>query len=174
MKDLAGDAFILLVNLFDDKTVKVATPEFAKKLIDSIQYIVDEDTVHALISILVCVLPYFEKVRPGQNIILDEFIRDEEFFNRKLLYLMNRGSMYRLDKIMHTIACIMTNSASEKFFNENDIDTILRQGCAQLNERNSSKARVHLLRVLNIILDKHEFWVAYPERVKHFNTTVEE
>lgn len=65
LKDLAGDAFILLVNLFDDRTVKVATPEFAKKLIDSIEFIVDEDTVHAIISILVCILPYFEKTRPG-------------------------------------------------------------------------------------------------------------
>lgn len=65
LKDLAGDAFILLVNLFDDRTVKVATPEFAQKLIDSIEFIVDEDTVHAIISILVCILPYFEKTRPG-------------------------------------------------------------------------------------------------------------
>jgi len=49
LKDLAGDAFILLVNLFDDKTVKVATPAFVKKLIDSIEFIVDEDTVHAIV-----------------------------------------------------------------------------------------------------------------------------
>lgn len=59
LKDLAGDGFILLVNLFDDNTVKVATPEFVQKLIDSIEFIVDKDTVHAVVSILVCVLPYF-------------------------------------------------------------------------------------------------------------------
>jgi len=75
LKDLAGDAFILLVNLFDDKTVKCATIPFIKKLIDSIPYIVDENTVYALISILVCVMPYFEKTTPHSNIILDEFIR---------------------------------------------------------------------------------------------------
>lgn len=74
LKDLAGDAFILLVNLFDDKTVKVATPTFVQKLIDSIEFIVDDDTVYALVSILVCVLPYFEKTRPGQNPILDAFV----------------------------------------------------------------------------------------------------
>jgi len=28
LKDLAGDAFILLVNLFDEKTIQSATPEF--------------------------------------------------------------------------------------------------------------------------------------------------
>jgi hypothetical protein len=61
LKDIAGDAFILLVNLFNDKTVKCATTSFVQKIIDSIPFIVDESTLHALISILVCVLPYFEK-----------------------------------------------------------------------------------------------------------------
>jgi hypothetical protein len=28
LKDLAGDAFILLVNLFDEKSIQSATPEF--------------------------------------------------------------------------------------------------------------------------------------------------
>ena len=61
LKDLAGDAFILLVNLFDDKTVKVATPEFVKKLIDSLEFIVDDNTVNALISILVILCAAYEK-----------------------------------------------------------------------------------------------------------------
>ena len=77
LKDLAGDALILLINLFDDKTLKVASNEFVKKLIDSIPFIVDENTVHAVISILVCVLPYMEKHQEYDNVVMDEFMRPE-------------------------------------------------------------------------------------------------
>lgn len=70
LKDLAGDAFILLINVFDDSSVKEATPNFIKKLIDASVYIVDEDTLNALISILVVCLPHFQKIDPDSNIIL--------------------------------------------------------------------------------------------------------
>lgn len=78
MKDLAGDAFILLINVFDESSVKVASPTFVQKLIDSIQFIVDEDTLNALISILVVCLPYFHKQDPNNNMILAEFNKPEK------------------------------------------------------------------------------------------------
>jgi len=51
---------------------------------------------------MVCVMPYFEKNSPYNNMILNEFIvaEKEDFYKDKLLYLTNRGSMYRLDKCM--------------------------------------------------------------------------
>lgn len=90
-----------------------------QKIIDSIQFIVDENTVYALISILVCVMPYFEKTTPHDNLVLQEFIKAdrEDFYKDKLLYLTNRGSMYRLDKCMHSIAVLLKNYKSEAFFN---------------------------------------------------------
>jgi Protein of unknown function (DUF2013) len=155
LKDLAGDAFILLVNLFDEKTIQSATPEFVQKLIDSIPFIVDENTLHALLSIMVCVMPYFEKTMSYNNIILNEFIttEKEDFYKDKLLYLTNRGSMYRLDKCMQTISVLLSNYKSEKFFNENDIDIIVSVGLRELATPNASRARIQTLRVLNQILD---------------------
>lgn len=143
------------MNLFDDKTVKVASPEFVQKIIDSIPFIVDENTVYALISILVCVLPYFEKTQPHDNLILNEFIKQEreDFYKDKLLYLTNRGSMYRLDKCMHSIGCLLTNHNSEHFFNQNDLDLLVDIGLRELASPNASKARVHTLKVLNLILE---------------------
>lgn len=144
LKDLAGDAFILLVNLFDEKSIKAATPEFIQKLIDSIPFIVDENTLNALLSILVCVMPYFEKNSPYNNMILNEFIvaEKEDFYKDKLLYLTNRGSMYRLDKCMQTIGCLLANYKSEKFFNENDIDIIVDIGLRELATPNSARTRI--------------------------------
>jgi hypothetical protein len=53
------------MNLLNDNTVKVVTAEFAKKLIDSIEFIINEETLHTIVSILFCVLPYFEETRQG-------------------------------------------------------------------------------------------------------------
>lgn len=100
----------MLVNIFDDESIKVATPEFARKLIDALPFIVEESTVNALISILVVLLPHFEKTCPNDNLVLSEFIsKKEDFYKEKLIYLTNRGSMYRLDKCMQTIAVLLTN-----------------------------------------------------------------
>jgi hypothetical protein len=47
-------------------------------------------------------MPYYEKTMSYNNIVLEEFITSEkeDFYKDKLLYLTNRGSMYRLDKCM--------------------------------------------------------------------------
>ena len=113
-------------------------------MIDSIPFIVDENTLHALLSILVCVMPYFEKTMSYNNIVLNEFITSEkeDFYKDKLLYLTNRGSMYRLDKCMQTIGVLLSNYKSEKFFNENDIDIIVSVGLRELATPNASRARV--------------------------------
>ena len=61
--------------------------------------------------------------------------------------------MYRLDKCMHSIACLMKNYKSEHFFNQNDLDMIVDIGLRELGTPNSTRARVHILRVLNLILE---------------------
>ena len=77
---------------------------------------------------------------------------------------------------MHTVACIMTNSASEQFFNVNDIDDIVRSGLKALEEAHSSRARVHTFKVLNLVLDISavDYWQYHSDRLKLFNTTLEE
>jgi hypothetical protein len=96
-------------------------------------------------------MPYFEKTMSYNNIVLNEFITSEkeDFYKDKLLYLTNRGSMYRLDKCMQTIGVLLSNYNSEKFFNENDIDIIVSVGLRELATPNASRARVQILRVLN-------------------------
>jgi len=175
LKDLAGDAFILLVNLFDEKSIESATPEFVQKLIDSIPFIVDENTLNALLSILVCVMPFFEKTMSYNNIVLNEFITQEkeDFYKDKLLYLTNRGSMYRLDKCMQTIGVLLSNYKSERFFNENDIDIIVSVGLRELATPNAPRARIQTLRVLNQILDHPTYLDFYKQRLADYNSTIE-
>lgn len=155
LKDLAGDALVLLINVFDDRTVKEASDAFVEKLIHSLTFIVDEGTLLAVISILICILPYMEKNQAHNNIILKEFIRPdrEDFYKGQIMQLTNQGSAYRMDKCMQSIAVIMQNSDSEHFFNVNDIDLIVDIGIRALGDQNTSKTRVQVLRTLKKILD---------------------
>jgi hypothetical protein len=58
---MAGDAFVLLVNVFNDSSIEKMSDKFVKKLIDSLEFIVDDNTVNALISILVILCAAYEK-----------------------------------------------------------------------------------------------------------------
>lgn len=61
MSDMAGDAFVLLVNVFNDQSIDKMSDTFVRKLIKSLEYIRDENTVNALISILVILCAAYDK-----------------------------------------------------------------------------------------------------------------
>ena len=85
MKDLAGDALIMLVNIFDDHSVKVISNKFTQKLIDSMPFIVDEPTQDALVSIFTVICPYYEKVQPEDNLMIEEFIGERcEYYKQNV------------------------------------------------------------------------------------------
>mmetsp|Transcript_36018 Transcript_36018/g.26272 ORF Transcript_36018/g.26272 Transcript_36018/m.26272 type:complete len:105 (+) Transcript_36018:425-739(+) len=91
------------------------------------EHIVDEETLNALISILVVLCPYFERIREDnqdKNIVFDEFLNENKdtFYKEKILHLTNRGALYRLDKCMQTVNILLTRPESKFFFNENDLD----------------------------------------------------
>ena len=144
LKDLAGDAIILLVNIFDDNSVKAINNQFTQKLIDAMPYVVDEPTVEALVSIFTIICPYYEKTQPDDNIMLKEFTGErEDFYKKQLLHMVNRGSTYRLDKAMETIIVLMTNEKTKaNYLNETDIDSVVNVGLRELTEENTSRSRV--------------------------------
>ena len=107
LEDLSGDALILLVNVFDERTVAVASDEFTQKLIDSMPHIVDDSTLNAMVSIFAVLYPYYEKKQPDNNLILKTFMSNEEFYKQKLIYLANRSGMFRLDKVMQSISLLI-------------------------------------------------------------------
>lgn len=62
LENLAGDAFILFINIFDEETTSPhISQEFLNKIYSSLEFIEDESTLNALVSILVCLMPIFEK-----------------------------------------------------------------------------------------------------------------
>ena len=58
---MAGDAFVLLVNVFNDQSIDKMSDGFVKKLIGSLEYITDDNTINALISIIVILCAAYEK-----------------------------------------------------------------------------------------------------------------
>lgn len=81
LKDIAGDMFILFINIFDDdQTPPHITVGFIDKLMAALAYIDDDSTHDALVSILICMVPIFEKNSPDtsnldHNPVLKEFIQ---------------------------------------------------------------------------------------------------
>ena len=71
---MAGDALILLVNIFDDASVKVITNKFTQKLIEAIPHIIDDSTQEAMVAIFAVICPYYEKVQPDDNLIMVELV----------------------------------------------------------------------------------------------------
>ena len=61
VKDLAGDAFVLLVNVYNDSSIEKTSEAFVKKLIETMNYITDVPTLNALVSILVILCSAYEK-----------------------------------------------------------------------------------------------------------------
>jgi hypothetical protein len=58
---MAGDAFVLLVNVFNDQSIELMTERFVKQLITSMDFITDDHTLNALVSILVILCAFVEK-----------------------------------------------------------------------------------------------------------------
>lgn len=91
--------------------------------------------------------------------IIKEFLKREQIYKEKLLYLTIRGSMYRLDKSLQTIGVLMTNEQTKgKFFTDNDFDLLVDCCLRELESKNTSRARIQILKVLNLILD-HPTWI---------------
>jgi len=67
MENLSGDAFILLINLFNDTD----TPQLLKKeavlnkICKCIEFIEDDSTLNSLVFILSCLAPILEKDNPN-------------------------------------------------------------------------------------------------------------
>ena len=131
--------------------------------------------MNALISILVCVCPTFERRSPDDNPVTAEFTNPdkEQFYKEKLLFLTNRGSMYRLEKCMETLSVLLQNPKTAEIFNENDVDFIVDVAIRELGVANKAVARVETIKVLNIILDHAPYWQYYSHRLPELDTLLE-
>ena len=101
-------------------------------------HIQDDHTLNALISVLAQMCAAFEKkiqkealsVQDGNgqktiNYAFLEFLNNENFYREKILYITNRGNVYRLDKCLETINILLTKPESRDFFNINDLCYII-------------------------------------------------
>ena len=51
MEEIAGDCFLLLINIFQDEDAHIYTHQFIVKLADAYEHIDDDNTLNSLISI---------------------------------------------------------------------------------------------------------------------------
>ena len=53
-----------------------------------------------MVSIFAVLFPHFEKKQPDDNLIMNAFLENDQFYKDKLLYLAVKAGMYRLDKVL--------------------------------------------------------------------------
>ena len=186
MKDMAGDAFILLVNVFNDQSIDRTSDKFVKQLIDSLSFISDDQTINALVSILVILCSAYEKKRAKLaeagdhsaaaavvNHAYNEFIENESFYREKLLHLTNRSNRYRFDKCLDTLSIVMAREASRDFFNINDLNVLLDICLREIQTEKVTEVRVQILRTIETIID-HEMYRTYPYKLDDIREIIHE
>ena len=185
MKDVAGDAFVLLVNVFNDQSIDKMSDKFVRQLIDSMEHITDEHTTNALISILVILCCAYErkaqkqaqwgtfegKRTPIVNLAFQEFVQHEGYYREKLLHLTNRGNRYRFDKCLEAISIVLAKEAD--FFNINDLNVLLDICLREIQSEREAGVRVQILRMIETIMD-HERYRQYPYKLEDIRDTVNE
>ena len=160
MEYLAGDAFLLLINVFDDQTTpELITTEFVSKLTNSMEYIDDENTSHSLVSILVCLLPVFEERSEDPsniklNPILSDFVEKEIFYRENLIYITNRGTLFRLDKCCECLRIMLCKpQLATQYFNINDINLIIDILSREMAENTDIPTRIQIYKLVEQVLE---------------------
>jgi Protein of unknown function (DUF2013) len=184
---MAGDAFVLLVNVFNDQTIDKMSDEFVLQLIKTMDFITDEHTLNALISILVILCAAYEKKIAKQlawgsyegskvpivNLAYQEFVDNESFYREKLLHLTNRGNRYRFDKCLETISILLAKERSHDFFNSNDLNVLLDICLREIQTEREASVRTQILRMVETIMD-HGMYRKYPYKLEDIRDMVNE
>jgi len=166
MHELAGDSFILLINIFNDKVKpEIYTKEFASKLQASLEFIEEENIKHSLASILVCLCPLFEarsenKDDISNNIVLSDMLSQEKdsYWREELIHLANRGAHYRLDKCCEVINIIFDKvDYKNYYFNKNDINLIMDILLREVLTNTFSETRVQIYKLMTTLLSNDTY-----------------
>ena len=102
-----------------------------EKICKSLEFIEDDNTLHSLSSILVCLVPHFEKISKDPddinfNPILKEFVAKEQFYREELIYITNRGGTYRLGDCAQCLDIMLHKpELAQYYFNINDLNLIM-------------------------------------------------
>ena len=132
-----------------------------------------------LISILVCLLPVFEKKSDDPsnidlNPILKEFVTREDLYREKLLHLTNRGTIYRLDKCCKTINIMLSKEEiGNRYFNINDLDLLMDILLREATTNTNSKTRIQILKLMEVVLD-NEIYREHKYRMEDVEEMVQE
>ena len=160
LEDIVGDAFLLFINVYDDNnTPQLISSAFIDKITTAMNYIEDENTLHSLVSILVCLMPYFQDKSTDPtdynlNPIFKEFVTNEILYREKLIYITNRGNMYRLDKCCCTLKIIIDNpTLSGYYFNQNDLNLIVDILMREVTSNTNPAVRIEIYRLIESILN---------------------
>jgi len=101
-EDFAGDSLVLFVNIYTDKLD--IEQDLIKKLLLLLDYISDDYTYNAMVSIFLIIMVQEDKKgnTGDKNLILADLrnFKREQAYRENIPHLVNRAAAYRLDKCL--------------------------------------------------------------------------
>lgn len=150
IKNLEGDGFLLLIEIFDpEKFKEVADDKFVDALFNGIEYIKDENVVLCIVNIMINISCQTED--PTKNIVL-KFCGTHQYRRyvaECTLLLLNKGKSTFLDKTLRFVKDVFKNDSTKNdFFYGNDLNSLIDIAIREFTNSESVDLKVTYLEVL--------------------------
>lgn len=159
LKDLEGDGFILLVEIFQTSAFKDVTSDaFVEALFESLEYIKDEKVFLCIVHILISIS--YDEPSLDKNLVLKYAAehKSARYFAEALLLLLNKGKMTILVKTLKLIDNIFENEKTkESFFYTNDLKALVDILVREISNTSSDEIRMMYLNILPGLLNTKEY-----------------
>ena len=154
LKDLEGDGFILLVEIFQTASFREVTTEaFINSLFESFSYLQSEAIYLALIHILLSVSYEAEKEK---NLVIKFSAEhsNKRLYAEGVLLLLNKGQSAILAKSLKFVVDILEDpSTKDDFFYTNDLKALMDILLREIANISSDEERLLYLNALGAILN---------------------
>jgi len=164
LKDLEGDGFILLVEIFQTSAFKDVTSDpFVEALFESLEYIKDEKVFLCIVHILISIS--YDETALDTSLVLKyaAIHKSARYFAEALLLLLNKGKMTILVKTLKLIHNVFEfEKTKETFFYTNDLKALLDILIREITNTSSDEIRVMYLNILPALLKTKEY-----QTIKH-------
>ena len=98
----------------------------------------------------------------------------DSFYREELLYITNRGALYRLDKCCKTLNIILTKpQLASYYFNTNDLNLLMDVMLREVVSNPDSKTRIQIYKLIETVLN-NEIYREYKYRYEDVEQVIRE
>lgn len=156
VKEMVGDGFVLLVDIFQSNSFKsVINQKFIKALIDDLEYISDEVTFNSIIFILISLS--FDCPNLGENDVIKLLQNhpNQRFFQESLVQLINKSDNIIMHKCLKFVQDVF--SLQIQFFYSYDLKILIDILIRETSNLSDEEMRIEVVRTLLYIVKSNDY-----------------